>query len=495
MSSKIPSKDILMWTRYNWGLKCTGTGYLAPRLNSQVADCACPFVFDSYNFCSMGCSYCFASPAKLSNPAYTTYIRDKDGKAIGKISKYETESPLRGVNPRAFERLISGRAKDDDLYKAFVKDRFVMHWGSLTDPFCHFERANKVGLEVLKVIAKYKYPTLIGFKGPTIFDKEYVDFFKKQAKHHNFAFQVSIVTADDRRAAWLEVGVPPPSKRFRAIKMLSDMGYYVILRMRPYVIGVTDDTADEILERAAEAGAKAVTTEFVCFDTRHFNTPIARPRLTRVGEVMGISNIEEYFKKLSPGKRGSYLRLNWKVKEPFVKRMYKKCLEVGLVFNISDPDFKDLNMRTCCCGLPDDYPENPEMTNWSSQQQTRMVIEMRKEYWRRRKAGEKNPLVTRRFREIYCKGDRPTDYLYAGKDMLGYHIKSLNLPRGLRQSNKIIDIIEEEWNNLRSPASPYRYFFGKVLPVGTDRTGDVIYAYKPLPYEKEWIDEGIDLSK
>jgi len=55
-------------------------------------------------------------------------------------------------------------------------------------------------------------------------------------------------------------------------------------------------------------------------------------------------------------------------------------------------------------------------------------------------------------------------------------------------------ILQEMWNNLRSSANPRNYFDGKVLPVGTDEEGNLIFRYVESPYEVRWKEEGIDLT-
>ncbi|MFN4133013.1 MAG: radical SAM protein [Candidatus Hadarchaeales archaeon] len=58
----------------------------------------------------------------------------------------------------------------------------------------------------------------------------------------------------------LEPGAPPPAKRIAAMKTLGEIGIPVTLRLDPIIPGVNDDEISEVIEAAAEAGAKHVTS-------------------------------------------------------------------------------------------------------------------------------------------------------------------------------------------------------------------------------------------
>ncbi|MBU2061570.1 MAG: hypothetical protein KKH44_06970, partial [Bacteroidetes bacterium] len=302
-------EEALRWVHGNKGttINPNAASYPSPRISSELPDCSMPLTFDSYNFCSLGCSYCFAYIFKLNNPSLST-----------------KEIQLKSINVNHLIDVMSGKFKSDydqAFYEYFYKNKFLFHWGGLADPFCNFELANGVGYKLMNFLGDMNYPTLFSFKGATIFQKKYSDLFAKFSDQANFAFQVSMVTADDNMAKTVEVGVPLPQKRFAALKMLSDMGYWTILRLRPFIIGVTDCSLDELLNKALASGINAVSMEFYAMDVR---APVAmRARYEWLAKAIGVSGgadgLMSYFKHLSPSERGSYLRLNRLVKEIYVK--------------------------------------------------------------------------------------------------------------------------------------------------------------------------------
>lgn len=461
--------ESLRFVKLNRGLKLNpkSPDYLSPRISSEFMDCSMPMTFDHYSHCSLGCSYCFAYMFKTRNLSFT--------------------NKLHSVNLKKFERTITGNPKnirEKAIYKHFYKKRFLLHWGGLADPFCNFEKNNNIGYKIIKILAEQKYPTLFSFKGSAIFRPKFIKLFNKYAKNKNFAFQISIIAPSDEMSRKIEIGVPVTSQRIKAIKMLNEMGYYTILRLRPYIIGITDQGIDNLLHRCLEVGIKAVSMEFVALDLRS-NANLLK-RYEWLGKIIGTKDILKYFKELSPSKRGSYMRLNRLVKEPYVRKIYEFCINNNLVFACSDPDYKELNMSGSCCGMPDKYPENKELQNWTKNQLTYALKEARRQYHVNGR--------TYKFRfDLVFKSNKDT---YLNETELGQdHVAVTGKCVSERKVINYLTIARQVWNNLRSPGNPCNYFHGKMLPIGIDGNQNYIYIYRPNEYESRWIKEGIDLTK
>jgi DNA repair photolyase len=441
-------------------------GYGSPRISSEIADCSMPMTFDNLSYCSFGCTYCFAYFFKSNNPAIREIV-------------------LKSVDVDAIINAMQGRPANKNgrlFYEHFYKRKFLFHWGGLADPFCNFELKNYCAFPLVEALGDMNYPTLFSTKGAHVLLKDkYLSLFQKYADQRNFAFQVSMVTGNDGLARDVEIGVPSPTKRLEIIKILSDMGYWTILRLRPFIIGVTDLDLESLLERALDAGIQGVSMEFFAMDSRA-NVGM-KTRYEWLGKLVGSSDLMKYFSKLSPSERGGYMRLNRLVKEQYVKTVYKFCVENGLVFACSDPDFKELNTSGSCCGMPDYYPPNPLLENWTRAQLSYHIKEARKLYHR---TGE---LFTFKFTEVY-KGE---SYLF-DNDLANDHVAVIGRCDAERVNLTQAGILQEQWNNLRSPANPRNYFHMKMMPVGVDEEHNLIYKYNPMEYERRWAEEGIDLT-
>ena len=464
-------KEALRWIHENKGLEIAPEVdrkkdyYGSPRISSELPDCSMPMTFDSYSFCSLGCTFCFAYFFKSNNPAIKNL-------------------QLRPVDVGRMINALNGNCTDKHsklLYDHFYSKKFLLHWGGMADPFCHFEKTNRRGLPLMEELGRLNYPTLFSFKGPTIFDKDYVKVFDKYSGQSNFAFQCSIITANEKLSAKIEVGVPTPTKRIEALKMLSDMGYWTILRLRPFIIGVSDDRLDELLERCLAAGIKGISTEFFALDCR--SNEGMKTRYAAIAKVVGVPDLLKYYSKLSPSERGGYMRLNRMVKERHVRKMYEFCVKHKLVFACSDPDFKELNMSGSCCGMPDDFPANRGLENWTKSQLTYHMKEARLAYHR---TGERMVL---RFNEVYGRETYLDEGAFAND-----HVGACGKCTAERQQLTQRTIVQQQWNNLRSPACPRNYFHGKVMPCGTDFDGNLEFIYTPMEYEARWAGEGVDLT-
>lgn len=463
--------EALRWMENNKGLEVQERSYSSPRISSELPDCSMPLTFDQYNYCSLGCLYCFAYFFKMNNPSMR-------GKSL----------PLKSVNIDNMISAMQGNPKtkrDRTLYKHFYSKEFLLHWGGLGDPFCNFESKNADGFKLLEALGEMNYPCLMSFKGSALLtNKKYVKLFEKYADQGNFAFQASIITNSDEMSKQVEVGVPLTTKRLECLRILGDMGYWTILRLRPIIMGVSDIGLDELLGRALECKISGISAEWYAMDSRASGD--AKKRYKWLAELMGVRDLHEYFSTLSPSERGGYMRLNRKVKEPIAKKLWEFCDKNNLVCGISDPDFKELNTSGSCCGMPDKFPKNKKLENWTRNQLTYKLKEARLKYHKTGTA----PIL--HFGDVY--GDESyldsNDAIVAGG--------SPEQVCRTSAENKVLTyryILHKHWNNLRSPSNPRNYLHGKLMPIATDGNGDLVYKYEPMPYESRWADDGIKLVR
>lgn len=409
--------------------------YSSPRWTAEIADCSMPMTFDTYSNCSFGCLYCFSQFQRGIGAPKESYLH-KEVKTVNvdKIKRMFTES-LAGNNVSQFSE--------------YIRRRKVMQWGGLSDQFDGFEKRYGKTLELLRFFKEINYPLCFSTKSVWwTQDERYISLFRGQ-KNWNVKF--SIITLDEEKARIIEKGVPSPRERLDAIKRIADAGAGgATLRLRPFIIGVSDPSYKDLIRQAAANGATALSTEFFCVETR---SPTLKANFPIFNQCCGF-DLQEFYRKYSVS--SGYRRLNRNVKRPYVTAMKEICDEVGMRFYVSDAHFKELCCNGSCCGLPEDW-------NYSRGQWCQALM-----------LAKKHGSV--KFSEI--SNDILTLHTYDWGRAEGFNANSSE-NRAKFYGMSMADYMRYLWNNPQRGQSPYKMYEGILIPDGKDENGDIIYRYNP----------------
>lgn len=93
-----------------------------------------PMTFDQYDHCAYNCLYCFSwfqKALKAYNPLYPNEVGHN----------YQT-MPVRSVNPETMIKMFNGEVTTGQKgqFAEYIRQKMVMQWGGLSDPFDAFER-------------------------------------------------------------------------------------------------------------------------------------------------------------------------------------------------------------------------------------------------------------------------------------------------------------------------------------------------------------------
>ena len=406
-------------------------GYSSPRWSCEITDCSMPMTFDQYGKCFYKCFYCFAAYQKAIGIAKANYTDSHIVKAV-KVDKVK----------RIFTEDWPGNQFWD-----YIKDRKTIQWGGMADPFCPYEKKFGVGLELLRFFKDINYPICFSTKGTWwVDDPRYAELFKGQ-KNWNVKF--SIITNDDKKARICEGGVPSSTERLKALEKVAswDCGG-ATLRLRPFIIGISNPGHQELIRRAGEAGATALSTEFFCMEQRS-NT--LRDSLPKINKLIGF-NMFKFYKKYSY--QQGYMRLNRNVKRQFVNEMEDACRKAGMRFYVSDAHFKERCDNGSCCGLPSDW-------NYARGQWTEALQIAKKKGKVRWRDMEKHLKYAERF--LYRKADGLNT---SGSDH-----------RARFHNFTMKEYLRWIWNHPKNGQSPYTMYEGILVPTGLDENDNIIYKY------------------
>ena len=433
--------------------------YVSPRWSAEFLDCSMPMTFDQYNLCSYRCQYCFSFYQRIHMKDYA-------------------ENNAKFVNVEKVKDIFLH--PDDSEFGEYVKKRIPMQWGGLSEPFdIYLEPKYGIGLELMKFFREIDYPVAFSTKSVWwLKDSRYTDIVRN-AK--NFHFKFSIITMDEEKRRIIEQGVPTTADRLWALGEVAKLNTAgVNLRLRPFMIGVSNPTHLQLIREAANRGAGALTTEFFCLESRADLR--VKKRYAIMSHACGF-DLWQFYKTNSRRMQG-YLRLNYEIKRPFIEEMQALCKELGIGFFVSDAHHKekcvlaDKCAKKCpqadgntmddtqwgsCCGLPNDT----YFSNHAKCQFTQAIT-----------LAKKNGEV--RFNEIdkefneYLKGTKVNTVLHAG-DMAQHYHKTM------------YDYMKYIWNHPTASQSPWRYFDKLMIPVRVDEDGMVVYKFNQEKYDNHTV--------
>ncbi len=140
------------------------------------------------------------------------------------------------------------------------KEKGVIGMGSMSDPYNPQEKKYEITRDALKLIQKYNYGVSIDTKSDLVLRD--IDCLKEISKKNNVIVKFTITTASDELSKKIEPHVCPSSKRFAAIKKLSDNGIFVGIMINPVLPFITDSAENirSLVRLAHESGAKFIHT-------------------------------------------------------------------------------------------------------------------------------------------------------------------------------------------------------------------------------------------
>ena len=427
----------------NPGRKSGSIGtYASPRITGEFLDCSMPMSFDQYSNCGYNCLYCFS-----------TFQR-----AVGASAKNYLAKNYKKVSITRFKKYFEDLDNPKNPFRNIIKNRITMQWGGLSDPMCPIEEEEGLGYEILSYLKEIRYPICFSSKSDLLLrDEKYLKLFEGMGDI--WSYKASIITYDAEKASLMEAGTPSPSRRLEVLEKLSSMGIWTIIRLRPFIIGLTDLTYEQLLLDAAKAGVKAISTEFFCLELRSMK--VAKNKYDLISKIVGF-DIVQYYKNISSTQ--GYLRLNRTIKEPYYKRMREICNETGMKLHISDAHGKEYGDSGSCCGLPCDAKLNPTLSNYSQFQFTNALMIAKK--------NGKVKFSDIAEKDVWAKG------LEVSKGP-GYNTGS-DYKRNRKCSVDFYTYMRNEWNTPNAQNSPYKYFSGVLKPKELDENGDIVYYYDPI---------------
>jgi DNA repair photolyase len=380
-------------------------------------------------------------------------------------------APVGMANLRKLELMLAGEPGTNnhqvplEVYREALnfdkKKRCPIQWGALGDPFDNIERNQKLGIDVIKLLTKYKQPCRISTKGRLVAEKPYIKLMSPEL----FWIAFSIITPDDEMSLRVEKWAPSTSERLAAMKKLSKQGFSTSLRFRPAIPGISDRTKNnprahlELIERSAEAGARSISFEVLFVPS--IQPPHIKFLMEKLEKIAG-TPLTRWYRKTSIGT--ACLRSSRTWKEEFMLSTIEKARECGLIIGVSDPHWKEESDFGCCCGIP---PDDPYFGGWQRHNALEAIHKARR---------TKKPVTAED--GVPAWSDKVTfEAMICQTGPKKVHLKRIGYTWG--------DKLRAVWNDVRSPRGPLRYFEGVLMPKGEDKKGNIKYVYKKPARKKK----------
>ena len=185
-----------------------------------------------YRGCEHGCIYCFARPTHA----------------------YHDLSPGLDFESRLFAKPTAAEL----LRRELARPNYVarpMALGTNTDPYQPIEATWRITRSVIEILADTDHPLTITTKSDRVLRD--LDLLAPMAAKGLAAVAVSVTSLDPRVALTVEPRAPHPERRLAAVRRLADAGVPVYVSIAPVIPAITDHEIEHLIERAAQAGARA----------------------------------------------------------------------------------------------------------------------------------------------------------------------------------------------------------------------------------------------
>ena len=184
-----------------------------------------------YRGCEHGCIYCYARPSHA----------------------YLNLSPGLDFETKLFAKTNAAQALRQELAKPGYRVSPI-NLGANTDPYQPIERRYQVTRQVLEVLLDHRHPVTIVTKNALV--ERDLDLLTEFARHNLVYAFVSVTSLDNKLSSRLEPRASAPHRRIAALQTLSAAGVPVGVLVAPIIPMLTDRWMEQIVERAAAAGAR-----------------------------------------------------------------------------------------------------------------------------------------------------------------------------------------------------------------------------------------------
>jgi len=395
-------------------------------VTSQVFFCSSPLRLDPLNKCSFGCTYCFARRRSRNNTPR--------GVRAASVAAIEAR----------FDRVSSGVVQS--ALDEFLQRRIALQFGALQDPFSSFQGIEDVSLDLLRILKRHDYPTLISTKSGAWLQPRFLRILDGM----NVVFRLSASSVPEQARKDVDIGCAPFAETIERIRTLARLGIPAMLRIQPVIPGFEDE-AIRMTTLAADAGAKAVSFEYLKIPSEDLRGISTRLRVALRTDVWG------HMQSMGTTRIGRDYVMRSQAKVDFLRAARAACRSEQVDFGAGDTEFIHYSDGGACCASAWKHLRNsqPFAANYVGVLQQQIGL------------GKRSASFGDLLRQWSPMGAVST-YLTTNSRTKSNDATLTDWQR----------LVAHRWNGGRSPYSP-SMFFGVTKSAKTDCSGFAIYDLRP----------------
>lgn len=303
----------MTYKRYKYGLSLT----------SQFYFCGIPFRLDTTPKCDINCLYCFAMARGGRRTANNLIINTDFVK-------------------RKLDTVFINNHKNTDINGELLSMKVPIHFGGISDPFSS-NYISAVSLRLLEIFSNYDYPIVLSTKNSDELLKNKT--LKQLKKIKNLVIQLSLITTDNKISLSLEPFAPSIKNRIKCLRLLSNEGFYTIVRLQPLIFPWINIVNNELIPAIGDTKCKHVIVEFL-------KLPLEK-NISKFHKVIRLIKWEVYsfYKKVSAKPIGREwilpAKFKWENLKPIIDTIHKN----GMTYGSADYGLNHLGDTDCCCGI------------------------------------------------------------------------------------------------------------------------------------------------
>jgi DNA repair photolyase len=219
---------------------------------------------------------------------------------------------------------------------------------TLVDPFQPIEEERHLSRHIMNLCLKYETPLIINTKATLLLkDDNLLRIMMRLSDRGLVIVQVSFSTINTEIARVLEPNAPQPIERFDMVEKISRENVPVIIRLQPFIPGITDHEVEDIIRQSRYAGVKQIIVEALRDDIE--NLRIYEKLAYEKVAYEDLSTWSPYSPSVKLPSKIIRPGVEWKIK--VYARVKSLCDKHRLEFSTCKEGLYNYHTARNCCGM------------------------------------------------------------------------------------------------------------------------------------------------